>query len=69
MPVETDGETYYTAAEAARYLGVSRETFYQNTKNLLKPYKVGVLKRTFYRKSDLDQLKGARPAYSNEEEK
>lgn len=62
MPIEADGETYYTAAEAARYLDVSRETFYQNTKDLLKTYKVGVLKRTFYRKSDIDQLKGVRPA-------
>jgi excisionase family DNA binding protein len=69
MPIEAEGETYYTAAEAARYLGVSRETFYQNTKNLLKTYQIGVLKRTYYRKSDIDQLKGVRPTSPNEEEK
>jgi len=68
MPLEVEGETYYMAAEAARYLGVSRETFYNNTKGLLQPYKFGVLKRIYYRKSDLDRLKTARPIDSDEED-
>jgi excisionase family DNA binding protein len=68
MPVEVEGETYFTAAEAARYLGVSRETFYNNTRSSLQQYKFGVLKRVYYRKSDLDKLRTARPIEPEEED-
>lgn len=62
MPLEIDGEKYYTAAEAARYLGISRDTFYRNVKDNLRPYKHGALKRDYFRQSDLDRYKGIYPA-------
>lgn len=65
MPIEIDGEMYYTVTEAAEYLNISRETFYQSVKKRLQPYRVGVLKRLHYRKSDLDEFTGAEPVEYN----
>lgn len=59
MPIDIDGEKYYTAAEAARYLQISRETFYQNVKDRLQPYHLGAFRRLHYRQTDLDRFKGA----------
>jgi excisionase family DNA binding protein len=61
MTLEVEGETYYTAAEAAKFLGISRDTFYRTVRAQLIPYQVGVLKRTYYKQSDLEKLKGVRP--------
>ena len=61
MPIEINGETYYTASEAARYLGVSRDAFTRNVKPHLQPYKHGALRREYFRQSDLDGYKGIRP--------
>jgi excisionase family DNA binding protein len=61
VPLVVDGETYYTATEAARYLHISRDTFYENVKDQLQPYRQGVRKRVYYRKSDLDQLQSIHP--------
>ena len=58
MPIEVDGEIYYTAAEAARDLGISRDTFHRNVEPQLQSYKFGVLRRIYYKKSDLDKFKG-----------
>lgn len=62
MPLEVEGEVYYTASEAAQYLNISRDTFYENVKAKLQPYKPGALKRIYYRQSDLDKFRGLRPA-------
>lgn len=61
MPKEVNGDLYYTAAEAARYLGVSRDAFLRNVKPHLQPYKHGGLRREYYRGSDLDEYKGIHP--------
>jgi hypothetical protein len=68
MPKEFNGEIYYTLAEAARYMKVARETFARNTHGRIRPYKIGVFTRDYYKKSDLDALMGVRPAEDNEEE-
>ena len=58
MPIEVDGEIYYTAAEAARDLGISRDTFHRNVSPHLQQYKFGVLRRIYYRQADLEQFRG-----------
>ena len=67
MALIIDGERYLSAAEAAKYLGVSRPTFYQNVQPHIPEYKPGALKRTHYRQSDLDAYKGVRKVDGNEE--
>ncbi|MBE3557906.1 MAG: helix-turn-helix domain-containing protein [Ktedonobacteraceae bacterium] len=67
MPLIIDGETYLSAAEAAKYLGVSRPTFYQNVQPHIPEYKHGALRRTYYRQSDLDQYREIRRVDSDEE--
>jgi len=57
LPIEVDGEMYHTAIEAARYLGISKDTFYQNVKHRLKSYKLGAFRRAYYRQTDLDRIK------------
>jgi excisionase family DNA binding protein len=59
MPITRDGETYYTASEAADYLGISRPTFYQNVQPHIREYKFGALRRTYYSKTDLDRFRSA----------
>lgn len=62
MTIEINGETCYTVGEAAQYLGVSRETFYKSVrKGDISGYQQGILKRTYYRQSDLDALRTLRP--------
>lgn len=68
MTVEQNGETYYTAAEAAKFLGVSRDTFYRTVRAQLTPYQVGVLKRIHYKQSDLETLRGVRPVEDQQKE-
>ena len=61
MPIEIGGETYYTAAEAARYLGVSRDSFMRNVKPRLRSYKHGALRREYFLRTDLDEFRGIHP--------
>ncbi len=61
MPITRDGEEYYTAMEAAKYLGIARDTFYRVVRGQLQAYQLGVLKRTYYRKTDLERLQEIRP--------
>ncbi len=61
MSLEVEGETYFTASEAAQYLHISRDTFYENVKDKLQQYKPGALKRVYYRKSDLEKFRGLQP--------
>jgi excisionase family DNA binding protein len=57
LPIDFEGETYYTAIEAARYLSISKDTFYQNVKNRLRSYRLGPFRRGYYRQTDLDAIK------------
>lgn len=57
MPIDVQGERYFTATEAAKYLKISRESFYANVKDDLQAYTFGMLRRTYYRETDLDRLK------------
>ena len=67
LPVEMNGERYYTSSEAIEYLGISRDTFYRRVKKRLPVYHYGVLrKREYFRESDLDQFRGFHPAEENE---
>jgi excisionase family DNA binding protein len=68
MPRVVDGETYYNASEAANYLGIARDTFNRNVKGRIPVYHIGALRREFFRQSDLDRYKGARPAEEDEQE-
>jgi excisionase family DNA binding protein len=68
MPRVADGEMYYTATEAARYLNIARDTFNRNVRDRIPIYHLGALRREYYRQSDLDRYKGARPAEENEQE-
>jgi excisionase family DNA binding protein len=67
LPIEIDGQTYYTATEAARYLDVSRDTFNRNVKPQLQSYKHGALRREYFRKADLDRFRGVHPSDQDEE--
>jgi hypothetical protein len=67
LPIEIDHVTYYTAAEAARYLSIARGTFAQNVRPKLQAYTFATLKRTYYRKLDLEQfLRVPRPMEESE---
>lgn len=61
VPLEIGNETYYTATEAAQYLQISRDTFYENVRNKLQPYKPGARKRIYYRRSELDKYLEVEP--------
>ena len=68
LPIAVDGENYYTAKEAAEYLGIARDTFYRNVKNRLPTYQYGAFRREYFRQSDLDRYKGIRPAEKDEQD-
>ena len=61
VPKIVDGETYLTANEAAKRLGIVRDTFQRNVAPHLKPYVFGALRWTYYRQSDVDRFAGPRP--------
>lgn len=67
MPIVVDGEQYYTAKEAAEYLGIARDTFYRNVKDRLQTYRYGALRREYFRQSDLDKFRGIRPSAEDEQ--
>jgi excisionase family DNA binding protein len=66
LPLVVEGENYYTAKEAAEYLGIARDTFYRNIRNRLPTYHYGAFRRDYFRQSDLDRYKGIRPAEKDE---
>jgi hypothetical protein len=49
--LEISGEIYYTAAQAARYLGISKSSFDRKVRDKLRAYK-----RAFYRKGEYFRL-------------
>lgn len=69
MPIKADNEEYYTIAEACEYLGgISPQTLRLRAKaNNVQPFKQGLSKKIYYRKSDLDRIKAFRPVTWNEE--
>lgn len=58
--VEHAGRRYRHATSAARYLGISRNTFYRKYKGLLHECTVPTFTIKFYDESELDQYKGLR---------
>lgn len=70
MPVMADNEEYYTVAEACEYLGgISNQTLRQRAKaSGIYPYKQGVARNVYYRKSDLDKMKAFRPVKDDNED-
>jgi len=62
VPTVIDNVEYMSILEACEYLGVSRQTLRLRAKeNHLLPYKRGVTRNVYYRKSDIDSLKALRP--------
>lgn len=61
MPITENGEIFYTASESAKFLGISRDTFYRTVKSRLQAYQLGVLQRMYYKLADLQALRGIRP--------
>lgn len=58
MPIQMDGEVYYSTDEACDYLGVSRDTLNRMTKDgRLHKYRQGFARTIYYRQAELDALK------------
>lgn len=69
MPIEMDGETYYSSEEACNYLGVSRDTLNRMTRDgRLRKYRQGFARTVYYRQSELDALKMMRPVGDDEKD-
>ncbi|HYB44152.1 MAG TPA: helix-turn-helix domain-containing protein [Candidatus Methylomirabilis sp.] len=59
------GEEYVDSEEAARLLGVKRETLYAYvSRGLLRSYRQGIKRQRLYRRADLDELVRLAPAPS-----
>jgi DNA-binding transcriptional MerR regulator len=57
MPIEIDGETFLTANEAAKAIGVSRETLNRYvTQGLISRFKRGLARATYYKQVDVETL-------------
>lgn len=51
------GEEYLDSGEAARLLGVKRETLYAYvSRGVLRSYRQGIKRKRLYRRGDLDEL-------------
>lgn len=60
-PTEIDGQIFYTTQEACEYLGISRETLNQMTRDgRLNKYRQGFARTVYYLKSELDELRRIR---------
>jgi excisionase family DNA binding protein len=60
-PKEIEGEIYLSTQEASDYLGVSRETLNQMTKDgRLAKYRQGFSRTVYYKRTELDDLKRIR---------
>lgn len=68
MPIKVDNEEYYSITEACDYLGgISAQTLRTRAKeNGVQPYRQGVTRNVYYRKSDLDRIKAFRPVSRDE---
>jgi citrate synthase len=55
--VELEGQEYVTVEEAARLLGVKRETLYAYvSRGLLRSYRQGIKRQRLYRRSEVEAL-------------
>ena len=55
--VTLDGEDYLTVEEAARLLGVKRETLYAYvSRGILKSYRQGMKRQRLYRRAEVEAL-------------
>jgi len=55
--IEVGGEHYLDSGEAARLLGVKRETLYAYvSRGLLRSYRQGIKRQRLYRRADLEDL-------------
>lgn len=69
MPVQIDGEIYYTTDEACDHLHVSRDTLNRMAGDgRLRKYRQGFARTVYYRQSELDALKAMRPVDQAKEE-
>lgn len=64
--ITREKETYLTATGAAKYLGITRGTFYRQYKSSLQEYQVGKLKRIHYSLSQVEQLNSVKPVFVEE---
>jgi len=57
------GEEYLESEEAARLLGVKRETLYAYvSRGLLRSYRQGIKRQRLYRRADIEELLRLAPA-------
>ncbi len=69
MPIQMDGETYYSTDEACDYINVSRDTLNRMTKDgRLHKYRQGFSRTVYYRQIELDALKVMRQVGDENEE-
>ena len=60
-----DGEAYVESQEAARLLGVKRETLYAYvSRGLLRSYRQGIKRQRLYRRAEVEALLRLAPAES-----
>lgn len=59
--INTDGETFLNASEAARYVGISRVSFYKDCISGLQAFRIGKCRRKYYKLSQLVRLRSAEP--------
>ena len=58
VPIEMDGEMYYSTDEACDYLGVSRDTLNRMTRDgRIHKYRQGFTRTVYYRRRELDALR------------
>ena len=62
--IELDGEVYYNAASAARYLCITRFMFYYNVKAKVRVYRTEVCKWSLYKQSELERFRYVLPVAS-----
>lgn len=59
--IDVQGETYYNASEAAKFLQIPRWMFYSNVKPRIIGQKLAVSPKLHYKRSDLVQFQRVEP--------
>jgi hypothetical protein len=62
--IEIEDVVYLTAAEASRYLRISRCMFYNNVRRNVVAYNLKFRKRPMYKRSELEMFRVAQPLAS-----
>ena len=61
--IEVDGDQYLSSAEAARALGVKKETLYAYvSRGLLRSYRQGIKRQRLYRRAEVEELTRMAPS-------